>query len=152
MTCAEDSGGVGYADPGDHESREWFHERVRLAMRDAEAFYRREVADRNAYIERRERHVIQLARIVAARQGDPKPGAPVAVIGHAPGSSCELVVCGVCGDESDEGDAQWDVSLNGVWDAACRVCLPGQVGRGDVLLDRASAHEMLGQFGGGASS
>jgi hypothetical protein len=58
-------------------------------------------------MEARERHIIDLARIVATLPGDPQPGAEPVVIERNLGKANEVVTCDEHG-RFDEGDAQWN--------------------------------------------
>jgi len=97
-------------------------------------------AQRNAYIVKREAHIIELA-IVGAVQGELKAGARVATVVRNIQETDEMILH-VCGHEYFEGDAIWNVYIDGMW-KGCRLCLPDEIEAGDVVLDRASAHELL---------
>ncbi len=97
----------------------------------------------NLRIEERERHITDLARIVASEQGEPKPDAPVVSIVHNQGKANEEWRCERCHSYYDEGDAHWNAHKGGCWNPTCRDCLPAEIAAGEVVLDRRSAHETL---------
>jgi hypothetical protein len=58
-----------------------------------------------------------------------------------------------CGHECNEGDAQWNALdaryKRGEWQPVCRLCVVPAIARGEVALDRRSAHETLAYMLGG---
>lgn len=110
------------------------------------------MASDGTVIELREHHIVELARIVAAQQGEPAGKAPT-VRPSCNFQKSSRLFRGACGHAAyDEGDAQW-VAIEGDdedgWNPVCRECLPGRIERGEVVLDRLSAHETLAYMLGG---
>jgi hypothetical protein len=99
-------------------------------------------APTNGEIASRERHIIDLARIVGAEQGEPREGTPTAKVVLNSVKSSHGFTCSAHG-RHDEGEAQWNVWIDDKWAGECRYCLPGMIERGEVVLDRRTAHEVL---------
>jgi hypothetical protein len=100
-------------------------------------------------IARREAHIIDLARIIAAQA--PPVASSSAKTARISGNNCKSSAYFTCSEHGkyDEGDAQWNVTLDDEWAGACRYCLPAAIESGEVVLDRRSAHETLAYMLGG---
>jgi hypothetical protein len=91
-----------------------------------------------------DREVDDLARIVAARQGEPTAEALFVSIHLNRDPSPLIDTAYRCGHRYDEWSARWNARKRGVWsDTACRVCLPEMIEAGEVVLDLRSAQETL---------
>lgn len=104
----------------------------------------------NEHIARQEAHIIDLARIVGAAQGEPKPDAvPVRIYGNQVKDG-SVACCDTHGG-FPYGEAQWHAA--DLFDAKaavfCPYCLPGEIEAGEVILDRRSAHATLAEMLGG---
>ncbi len=90
----------------------------------------------NEHIASREAHIIDLARIVGAAQGEPRPFAdPVRICGNSAkdGSVSWCETHGV----RPFGDAQWHARALDTRGDVCPHCLPGLIEAGEVILDSA---------------
>ena len=105
----------------------------------------------NKQIASREHHIIRLARIVGTEQGIPTTDAPVAMVRGNSVKVSHWVSCDVCGLSYDWGEAQWHAvrHVSGAEEVLCPGCLPGKIERGEVILDRRSAHRTLAFMLGG---
>jgi hypothetical protein len=104
---------------------------------------------RSMNIRSRTEHITQLARIVAAEQGDPAEGALLVIFR---GNNVKLnAVCtfDCCGTTFDWGEAQWHALAKGERAICCPDCLPGEIERGEAIRDDWSALETLAYMLGG---